>query len=108
MVPGEVTGRRNALRFWRRAACKAFSWSRNAALSVSAVLPCVGATQAVGQRVTPLLRRKSDIATSYSVWLIGRISRRQVPERALGRPRGSGCHTRMLRRILLKSALKQS
>src|SRR5438477_12643117 len=82
LVPSNATGLRNALRFWRRAACRAFSGSRNAALSVSAVLPCVGATQAVGQRVTSLLRRKSDIAASYSVCLIGRISRRQVSERA--------------------------
>jgi hypothetical protein len=71
IMPGGVTGLRNALSFWRRAASRAFSWSRNAALSVSAVLACVGATQAVGQRVTPLLRKKSDVAASYSVWLIG-------------------------------------
>jgi len=46
---------------------------RSAFLSVSATVPYVGETQAVGQRVTRLLRRKSDSAASYSVSLMGAL-----------------------------------
>jgi hypothetical protein len=44
-------------------------------------MPYVGAAQAVGQRVTPLLRMNSDIAASRSLLLIGesRVSMSNAP-----------------------------
>src|SRR5262249_26280387 len=64
--PASQSERERAASFARRIRSRSTACSSSAALSAAATRPCVGRTQAVGQRVTPLFRINSATAASGS------------------------------------------